>query len=182
MSGEVGVRAATVEDAFGLATVHVASWQWAYAGIFPADQLVALSVESRAQRWRSNLERASDNPARTSLAVRDGQVVGFVTVGPAREDAGGPEFGELYGLYVVPEVAGTGVGRQLHDRGVAELTGDLGYGTSRLWVHEANDLARRFYERQGWRSDGVTKSETLQEGFVAAEIRYSRTSESAAGT
>ena len=49
----VVVRPVTVDDAWGLAAVHVASWQWAYAGLLPAGQLAALSVEDRAARWAS---------------------------------------------------------------------------------------------------------------------------------
>jgi len=62
----------------------------------------------------------------------------------------------LDGLYVRPAFWGTGVAAELHDRAVAALR-DAGVGTARLWVLEANDRARRFYERRGWRPDGSTR-------------------------
>jgi GNAT superfamily N-acetyltransferase len=62
----------------------------------------------------------------------------------------------LEGLYVVPEWWGTGVGPQLHDRGL-ELLRSQGSERCLLWVLEDNLRARRFYERRGWLEDGRTR-------------------------
>jgi RimJ/RimL family protein N-acetyltransferase len=40
-----------------------------------------------------------------------------------------------------------------------------------LWVVEANARARRFYERQGFRPDGSTKTARMS-GTEAIEVRY----------
>ena len=38
------IRQATLADAHAIATIHVQSWQHAYADILPAEALAALSV------------------------------------------------------------------------------------------------------------------------------------------
>lgn len=45
------VRPATVDDARGVAEVHVASWQAAYAGLIDQATLDALSVDAREAMW-----------------------------------------------------------------------------------------------------------------------------------
>jgi GNAT superfamily N-acetyltransferase len=173
--GETGrvtttVRPAAPEDVNAVADVHVRSWQWAYAGLLPADLLAGLRAEDRVPQWQRRIE--SDDRGRVLLlADLDGAVVGFVAVGAGREQVGGPSVGELMAIYLVPEVAGTGTGRALHDAGLAWLTA-RGFTLARLWVLSSNSRARGFYERMGWRSDGQTRVETI--GVEVEEARYER--------
>lgn len=166
------VRPATADDARGIATVHVASWQWAYAGLLPAERLDALSVDDRLAGWARTLSDEKGDLS-TLVAAEGETVVGFVSVGAGRDDVGGPEVAQLYALYLSPDQAGRGTGRRLHDEAVRRLGSD-GFAMARLWVLRGNDRARRFYERQGWRAEDVSKTETLQEGFEADEVRYVR--------
>jgi GNAT superfamily N-acetyltransferase len=170
------VRLARATDAEQVAAVHVAAWQWAYAGLLPAEELAELSVADRADRWRTRL--AGTGTGRTDrgatyVADLDGRVVGFVTVGPGRDDVGGPSVGELYAIYLQREVAGTGTGRRLHDAGVEWLAGE-GWTRALLWVLRDNVRARRFYELCGWRADGVTKSVPRPDLVDLDEVRYER--------
>jgi hypothetical protein len=48
------IRDARVEDARGVAAVHISSWQEAYRGLLPADVLSGLSVDRREQDWTTN--------------------------------------------------------------------------------------------------------------------------------
>lgn len=167
----VTIRRATAsaDDATSIARVHVASWQWAYAGLLPDDVLAGLSVPERAARWRDIL--SAEDAGVTFVAGGPAGAVGFVSVGPGREDVGRPGVGELYALYVHPAVAGTGVGRRLHDHGLAWL-GSGGLLPAHLWLLDGNERARRFYERCGWRPDGVTKREAHPDGFEMAVTRW----------
>ena len=75
--------------------------------------------------------------------------------------------------YAVPAdgaAIGRGFGRVLFARAVDELV-TLGYRDSLLWVAEANDRARHFYERAGWCADGAVKSDTTS-GLSVVEVRY----------
>ena len=47
------IRKATVDDAYGIASVHVRSWQVAYRGHMPDDFLDRLDVEKRMNMWRA---------------------------------------------------------------------------------------------------------------------------------
>jgi len=170
------VRPACATDADEVAAVHVASWQWAYAGLLPAEELAGLSVAERADRWRTRL--AGTGTGRTDrgatfVADLDGRVVGFVTVGPGRDDVGGPSVGELYGIYLQREVAGTGTGRLMHDTGLGWLA-EQGWTLALLWVLRDNVRSRRFYELCGWRADGVTKTVSRPDLVDLDEVRYER--------
>src|SRR2546423_6827289 len=100
-------------------------------------------AEALAGRWRERLGRT-----RTFVAVED-ELQGFVSVGPSRDEDAREGDGELYAIYVEPALIGTGVGHALLAYGERELAGT--YRGATLWVFEANALARRFYERHGWR-------------------------------
>jgi GNAT superfamily N-acetyltransferase len=161
-----------VADAEAIGGVHVASWQWAYAGLMPTDVLAGLSVAGRTTSWR---DRLSDPEAvrATFVAERDNRVVGFAAVGPGRDDVGGPSVGELYAVYVLAEVAGDGAGRALHDECLGWLA-NRHFPLARLWVLTTNVRAQAFYRRQGWSPDGQTKVHTMREGHTIHETRYSR--------
>jgi GNAT superfamily N-acetyltransferase len=167
-----------------VAAVHVASWQWAYAGLLPAEELAGLSVADRADRWQARLAgtgTGSTDRGATFVADLDSRVVGFVTVGPGRDDVGGPSVGELYAIYLDREVAGTGLGRRLHEAGVGWLA-EQGWTRALLWVLRDNARARRFYELCGWRADGVTKTVPRPDLVDLDEVRYERVLVPATGT
>jgi ribosomal protein S18 acetylase RimI-like enzyme len=158
------LRRATPDDAEGIACVHVRTWQGAYGHVFPPEKLAGISPEERARYWRTTLGRGS----RTYVAEADGDVVGFASAGPSR-DEDGEGIGELYAIYVDPDAWSTGAGRALIDQCEEQLSGD--YGDATLWVLEDNPRARAFYERAGWLPDGARKAEERW-GVRAPEVRY----------
>ena len=165
-------RAPTPEDAEALGAVHVRAWQAAYrGGLMPDDYLDSLSVEERAEMWRTALEQPL-SPRRSRFVVEDssGNVIGFILVGP--EDGGDDSItGELFAINVDPDHWGTGAGRRLHDAGVGALT-EAGFDRAVLWVHPDNGRARSFYESLGWRSNDVTRQAEVL-GVEVTEVRYS---------
>jgi GNAT superfamily N-acetyltransferase len=158
------VRRATAEDAPGIARVQERGWQAAYRHIFPAEELDRGGF-IHVDRWSERLVRP---PAgwTTLVAEHDGQVVGFTSVGPSRDETG---IGELYAIYVDPEQWSTGTGRALIERAEQQLRAE--YGEVTLWVLEDNPRAREFYERAGWSVDGGRKAEARW-GVRAPEVRY----------
>jgi GNAT superfamily N-acetyltransferase len=152
----VRVREANPNDARSVAEVHVASWRWAYAGMIPDEVLHRLSVGDRERMWRESL--AAAEPGRCVLVAEadDGTIVGFAAFGPSEDpEAAARGAGEVYAIYVRSEVAGTGVGRELFSQANDSL-GRNGFRRATLWVLEANERARRFYEASGWTWDGAT--------------------------
>jgi ribosomal protein S18 acetylase RimI-like enzyme len=166
------IRPATVDDAEGIARVHIATWQRAYAHALPAAYLDGLELAPRVERWRSNIGEAAP-PVQAYVAVVDDRVVGFVAVGPQRADGWGQ--GEVYAIYVHPDHWSTGAGWALLDRGVVHLR-EAGFTEVSLWVLADNPRARRFYERYGLTFDGTTKQDTIgadsPHATVVDEVRY----------
>jgi len=146
------IRAATVDDAPGMARVHVDTWRAAYRGIVAAAFLDALSYEARTERWRENLNQAG--PQQFTLVAEDdgGEVVGFAGGGPERDGTPGYD-GEIYAVYVLAQYQHRGIGRQLMSAGAHHLM-DRGFGAAMLWALEANWRAQSFYEALGGRLIG----------------------------
>ena len=160
------MRDATLEDARGIAVVHVDTWRDAYRGIVPDDYLDAMDYDDREHRWREGIS-APDGPIRVVCA--GGRVVGWSCFGPTRDDDARGPVGELYGIYVSSAYWGSGVGAALMDDCLAWLRTRFPVAT--LWTLEANARARAFYERTGWRFDGTTKDDD-RGSFVLKEVRY----------
>ena len=165
----VTIRDATIADAHAIAEVHVASWRWAYRDLLPEAVLVGLSVDARAEMW-SSLLGDPDERSVVLVAVEDAAVVGFASAGPSRDsDAPGWE-AEVFSLYLVEHVTGRGLGRELFAALAAALR-DRGFERATLWVLEANERTRRFYEAAGWRLDGGHDRYEI-EGRGYPELRY----------
>lgn len=140
------VRAAGVEDAEGIATVHVASWRETYGGMVPDAFLESLSVSRRAAQWMSSLSDPSSVYHHAFVAELDGQIVGFSNYGfPQEKD---DEFdGELYAIYLLKSAQGRGIGRALFTEAARRLL-EFGSSSMLVWVLKENPT-RGFYEHLG---------------------------------
>lgn len=164
------IRAVTPEDAEAIAAVQVRGWQWGFRDILPNAFLDSLSITERAQSWHSWIEGGA------SLLVAEdegGEVVGFVSFGPARDEGTEPGAGEVLAIYVSQEVAGTGVGFELLRHAESALR-TSGCTEATLWTLAHSDRARRFYERQGWATDGSMKVERQKGGDQDADLHQVR--------
>lgn len=141
------------------------TWQVAYRGLVPDDFLDALDVDRRVAAYAEH--GILDDPERPLFVAEvDGRVVGFVNVGPSRDEDG---IGELYAIYVSADHWDTGTGRALMETALDWLA--RRFEASTLWVLHGNGRARRFYERGGWRFDGTRKDDD-RGSFVLREVRY----------
>jgi ribosomal protein S18 acetylase RimI-like enzyme len=169
--GVVHLRRANPSDARAIAEVHVRSWRHAYRDQLPQSFLDALDVPRRESFWRSEIDvLGPDN--RPWVADAEGRVVGFVSVGPTRDDDAPVRTGEVYAIYVDPECWERGIGRNLLAHAMRDLR-THGYDRASLWILELNEQARRFYDAGGWSNDGGTKTDTIG-GVDVAEVRYVR--------
>jgi GNAT superfamily N-acetyltransferase len=157
------VRDATGDDAEGIERIRVRGWQVAYRDLYPAEELDAMGID--ATRWRHRIE----HPPRgwtIVVAGSGGRLLGFASTGPSRDERG---VGELYAIYVDPDAWSRGTGRALLACAEERLAAE--YEEATLWVLEANDRARRFYEAGGWRPDGA-RQEVERLGASPPEVRY----------
>lgn len=161
------VRPARVGDAPDVARIHVESWRKAYRGQVPDSYLASLSVSARTGYWAGVLGTADPQ-----CEVVEGVAgpMGFVSLGPSRDDLAPADTGEIYAIYLDPQAWGLGAGRALHDHGCTLLVDD-GFRAATLWVLSSNTRARSFYQRQGWVPDGVTRVIEL-DGATLEETRY----------
>jgi ribosomal protein S18 acetylase RimI-like enzyme len=164
------LRAARPDDAQVIAAVHAATWRDAYAGLLPDEILAGLDVGEWAERWRGRLATPAEGVF-TCVFEADGQVRGFVSGGPCRDEFPG---GEVYAIYLDPGWQGRGAGRSLLAAGT-RLLADAGFTNASLWVLAGNRPARGFYESQGWHCDGTEMPWTLSDGSSVPEVRYVRT-------
>ena len=150
-------------------------WRWepctiarglaAYAHILAAETLGGGSAEAFGEWWTERWRWEKDTH-RLTVAERDDEVVGFTYVGPSET----PGAAELYAIHVEPDLVGTGVGRDLMVAALPQLA-EIGGERAVLWVLEANDRARRFYDQGGWTPDGSTRVEPIS-GEPVPQLRY----------
>lgn len=152
------LRLADPTDALAVARVHVRAWQTGYRGLLPDAYLDGLRAEDRAARYTFG---RPDGP-RTIVAIQHGRVVGFATI-----------FGsELSALHVDPDSWRCGVGSALIARAREDFAA-AGILEAHLWLLAGNTRAQRFYEHDGWTSDGARRADTVW-SVTVDEIAYQR--------
>jgi ribosomal protein S18 acetylase RimI-like enzyme len=163
------IRRATVDDAPDLARVHVDYWWAAYRGLVPDAFLERFEYRWREKRFREAFAAGTEE---TYLILMGGQVVGFLTLGAARDpDLDAERTGEIWGIYVSPGYWRRGAGRTA--AGEAErILRSKGYEDAVLWVLEGNGRARRFYEAMGFAQDG--ESREMNWGAPLRAVRYAK--------
>jgi GNAT superfamily N-acetyltransferase len=163
------IRPAEPEDAMAVARVHVRSWQVAYRGLLPEVYLDQLRPEDRAGRY----DFASRDPEKpqTIVAVEGAAILGFATVSPSRDDDL-PSFGELCALYADPDLWGRGIGVALMKAARGRMF-EMGFQRALLWLLVGNARAGRFYEIDGWKRDGHSRTNQVW-SLPVDEVRYVR--------
>ncbi|MBM7786962.1 GNAT family N-acetyltransferase [Tenggerimyces flavus] len=159
---EYTIRQPRLEDADQLGEIHVRIWREAYAGLIVQRYLDELEPARSADRWRAMLAEKDDAIGRL-VGLAGDEVVGFITVGPARDDDP-PTPLELMAINVLASHHGTGLARRL----VTEALGDR---EAYLWVVDGNERAMSFYRKFGFELDGGTK---VDERLEATEHRMTR--------
>ncbi|CEG28309.1 GNAT family N-acetyltransferase [Bacillus sp. B-jedd] len=161
------IRKATIQDAEGIAYVHVKSWQAAYRGIVNQDVLDGLEVEQRVSLWKETLSNPHLNSPVYVAVKEDGRIIGFASFGPERQEKKNGA-GELYAIYLLPEALRQKAGTRLVIAGVTELIAG-NFHSMLVWVLAENP-SRKFYEQF---TPVYVKEETLAIGNKThTEIAY----------
>jgi len=160
------IRYADIDDAKTLGEIHSASWKNAYQGIIPDEILHSITPEKREAYFRRALSEGWEEDA---IISNEDQAFGLICIGKSRDFDQSDDYGEIWGIYLLPEYWNQGIGSRLIDWGINELK-TRGYTHVSLWVLEENMNARRFYERKGFMHDGTKKA--IRIGIELIEIRY----------
>ena len=165
------VRRARPADVPALVRVHLTCWRQAYGHLLSEQFLASreAEVERRGQVWRDGIARGNE----PWLAESDGEVVGLALAvdpdapGQERLDShladDQPPGLELAMLYLLESHHGSGLGQRLLDAAVGD-------GPAFLWVAEDNPRARAFYSRNGFRWDGLQRTEPGFEDMAVVRL------------
>jgi GNAT superfamily N-acetyltransferase len=164
------IREAVAGDAEGIARVQVEGWNRAYRSFIPDCLPASYSLERRHGEWRQRLAEPPGGKLHL-VAVEGGQVLAICSGGPPFRDEVIVEgdtdayTAQVYGLYVMPERHGEGIGGRLLGDLAVRLAAQ-GHANLCLWAFVRNPF-RGFYEKLGgrtlaraeWRVGGVTVEE-----------------------
>ena len=161
------IRKATIDDSARIAEIEVFSSRFAYKDIVSDECLYGdLSVESRVPVYRRWIAEK-----RFGIYVYQdpgtGVIRGMMGIGMSEDEDKAGAF-ELHFLYVDPDFLRMGIGSGML-RFFEQKGREKGCPEWVVWVLEENDLGRRFYEKNGYRSDGKEK---VFRRWNKREIRY----------
>jgi len=164
------IRPAKLTDADAIGQIHVTTWQVAYRGQIPDEDLDVLDVSSRAAFWREVLSV----PHNVLVVELDSVIAGFCSLIPSRDDdAGHLTVAEIATLYISPQYWRRGLGRQLCSTACDDAL-RAGFSSVTLWVFSTNSRAIGFYESLHFQRDGAAWSETTSDGASLHKIRMRR--------
>src|SRR6201989_367762 len=141
----IEVRPAKAADAAAVAFTHDEAWRAAYQGIIPGAELEKLINRRGPHWWDSAVRKGS----RVSGLVFGDKVAGYANYG--RNRARRLHFeGEIYELYLRPEVQGLGFRRRLFTSGQRYLV-QGGEKSLVVWAWSDNEPPTEFYRALGGR-------------------------------
>ena len=171
------IRYATPGDAAAISVIYQQSTQSAYQDFMPEAPIYSRLLDRLEPFWAQKLTIPPSRAQRVLVAEYEGRVAGFVKIGApssaGAEESAAEDTGELHCLFVVPEFMGQRIGARLLAR-ATELLREDGYRQAMLWVFSRNLQARRFYERHGWRTDGIERPDPALSFLTPCplEVRY----------
>jgi L-amino acid N-acyltransferase YncA len=149
------VRPATVEDAAGIARVHIEAWRETYSRLVEQGEFDDLSIERRTERWSRIIDSGE---SQVWVAETAGAIVGFSS--SASRDSAAPRPLELESIYLLGDQHGSGAGQALLDAAIGD-------SSAFLMVAEGNPRAREFYRRNRFELDGYCEDHPLVRTPVA---------------
>jgi len=159
------IRNAVHDDAEAIAVVHLSSWKNAYTDIIPSDYLEQLSTTKKAKTLKAKLYGACNTGY--FVAICNESIIGFIVL--SKEEGKG-DIGEICALYLLKEHQGKGFGKKMMDYVMMTFKNE-GINKVVLWVLEKNMLARRFYEKYGFKKTEAKKN--IYVGKTLSEVKYS---------
>lgn len=146
-----------------LAYIQTESWKAAFSGILPAEELARYTELQRTEEmYKRVLEKGLIHMV---IEFVDGSPHGIAAWGKNRENSN-PHCAELICIHSLQDKWHRGYGSFMMQQILAEMK-QTGYAEAVLWVFEANNPARNFYEKHGF-----TLTDRKKQDFGPAEVMY----------
>lgn len=161
------IRRAHKNDVPAIARVHLECWRLMYSGMIP-DEVFKTLEPKQDPRWAHVLEGSQFGDEIALVAENNNlKVIGFAHAGP--EWGGHPTIeSELYGLFVIPEYQGRGVGKKLLLAVAAALVKN---NTNSMLVRvRSGNPTPRVYQALG--ADNLGLQSVSVDGVKVQEIAY----------
>lgn len=140
----MNIRRANLNDAPGIARVHVDSWRTTYKDILSASFLANLSYNQREKNWITNLQQEDMYIWVAENEV--GEIVGFASTN-TRDSNNVPNATDLTSLYLLENYQGYGLGRRIMETLFSHYEQ---HGYSQVFVEVLKDnKTKHFYEAFG---------------------------------
>ncbi|ADU30592.1 GCN5-related N-acetyltransferase [Evansella cellulosilytica DSM 2522] len=164
------IRQATVNDWKGIAKVQVDSMREAYKNHFPAKVIDNMNYLDRENRWQNDLPKTISGGTMNYVVVNEKDIIiGFALGGTMRDPRLRIKYtGELYGIYLVPELQGQGFGKKLLES-VAYHLASQHHNSMALWTLKPHNSCFFFERMQG---KEVYEKNTMIGGKELKECAY----------
>ena len=150
------IRKAETADSPVIAALHIEGWKGAYGGVVDQGYLDSLTVEQRIADWTQWMDSGESE---VFVAEEEGKAAGFAVIGRTKTPPPGSSpirpshSGEIYALYLHPDMWRRGIGTALIKHAARELK-ERKHSAICLWVLDANTRAKAFYEKMGGQKIG----------------------------
>jgi len=166
----IEVRYATLADAPAVANLHLIASRALYEDIVPEAHWQSTPASKRVAFWKEAIEYGEPQ---VMVAIQGGEVVGFVGFDRSRDPKSKNTTGELWAMYVDPDLIGHGVGLALWDAAREGLQ-DEDCTDVTLWVPLARESTLRFFDAAGFKREMNTARTVPLGGVRVEEIRFKR--------
>jgi ribosomal protein S18 acetylase RimI-like enzyme len=107
------------------------------------------------------------------IAEDQGEVAGFIAIGPCRDQDAEETTWEIWAMYLAPQYWSQGVGRTLWQEARAACIAN-GATAIKLWVIVGNETAMRFYRAAGFEAETDAPMSFELGGVTLQEIRMAQ--------
>jgi GNAT superfamily N-acetyltransferase len=164
------IRPGTERDIATISRVYVESWKTTYEGLAPDAFVKGMNIEGASAVFRDSLNSTGHSYFLHAAESSEGRIIGFADGGKERSH---PEkgIGEIYGIYLLKEFQGRGIGGKLFRACVQSFIGS-GVDSMLVWVMEKSPY-RKFYERMEGKLEAGTKQlEVAGEKIALVSYRW----------
>jgi len=164
------IRMASTDDASIIADFHIRGWQTAYKHILPIEKLNTLSLSEWEEMWKVRLKNTG-----SFVFILENKNIpcGFIAFGPNRDEfKHSAHTGEIYAVYLDPNMKGKGYGKLLCQAACEQLQQE-GFSIAVLWTLEENYHAQQFYEIIGFTKTLEFKNVEILD-MLFREIQYQK--------